>query len=340
VPGKPLQCGAIAMTETLAAGLICAYGFGSNGNVRELSLPVLGDLMRTPDGFLWAHLNISVWPMRNWIGDRSELPEIVREVLVASDDIRPRFERCGDGLVGTLSDVQHDFSGQSGDIGTLHVWFTRTMLITTRSHPLTAVDKLRLDIRDGFHPATTGELIGALIDHLAASFHKVIEEMVERLDEIEDAILVGISNDLRSQLGDLRRQIVSLRRQLLPQRRALSRLLSQPPSWWSADDLHDLREAGERFSSVAEDLGAAEDRAKVLQDEFSAKLAEEANRNLFRLSIVTLIFLPMTLVTGIFGMNVAGLPGTHDALSFWWVMVLMVASAGATLLLLKVKHWF
>ena len=214
------------------------------------------------------------------------------------------------------------------------------MLITTRSHPLTAVDKLRLDIRDGFHPATTGELIGALIDHLAESFHKVIEEMVEGLDEIEDAILAGISNDLRSQLGDLRRQVVSLRRQLLPQRRALSRLLSQPPSWWSADDLHDLREAGERFSSVAEDLGAAEDRAKVLQDEFSAKLAEEANRNLFRLSIVTLIFLPMTLVTGIFGMNVAGLPGTHEAMSFWWVMVLMVASAGATLLLLKVKHWF
>ena len=109
----------------------------------------------------------------------------------------------------------------------------------------------------------------------------------------------------------------------------MSRLLSQPPSWWSADDLHDLREAGERFSSVAEDLGAAEDRAKVLQDEFSAKLAEEANRNLFRLSIVTLIFLPMTLVTGIFGMNVAGLPGTHEALSFWWVMVLMVASAAS-----------
>jgi zinc transporter len=340
VPGYPLQYGEFAMTDTLAGGLICAYGFGSDGSIRELSLPVLSDLMRTPDGFLWAHLNIAVWPMRTWIGDKSDLPETVREVLVSTDDIRPRFERCGEGLIGTLSDVQHDFSGQPGDIGTLHVWFTRNMLITTRNHPLTAVDKLRLDIRDGFHPVSTGELIGALIDHLAASFHKVIEEMADGLDETEDAILAGISTDLRSQLGDLRRQVVSLRRQLLPQRRALSRLLSQPPAWWSADDLRDLREAGERFSSVAEDLGAAEDRAKVLQDEFSAKLAEEANRNLFRLSIVTLIFLPMTLVTGIFGMNVAGLPGTHDTLSFWWVMVLMVASAGATLLLLKVKHWF
>jgi zinc transporter len=218
-PGNPLQYGEFAMTDTLAGGLICAYGFGSDGSIRELSLPVLGDLMRTPDGFLWAHLNISIWPMRTWIGDRGELPEIVREVLVSADDIRPRFERCGDGLVGTLSDVQHDFSGQSGDIGTLHVWFNRNMLITTRSHPLTAVDKLRLDIRNGFHPATTGELIGTLIDHLAESFHKVIEEMVDGLDEIEDAILAGISTDLRSQLGDLRRQVVSLRRQLLPQRR-------------------------------------------------------------------------------------------------------------------------
>ena len=340
MPGYPLQYGEFAMTDTLAGGLICAYGFGSDGSIRELSLPVLSDLMRTPDGFLWAHLNIAVWPMRTWIGDKSDLPETVREVLVSTDDIRPRFERCGEGLIGTLSDVQHDFSGQPGDIGTLHVWFTRNMLITTRNHPLTAVDKLRLDIRDGFHPVSTGELIGALIDHLAASFHKVIEEMVDGLDETEDAILAGISTDLRSQLGDLRRQVVSLRRQLLPQRRALSRLLSQPPSWWSADDLRDLREAGERFSSVAEDLGAAEDRAKVLQDEFSAKLAEEGNRNLFRLSIVTLIFLPMTLVTGIFGMNVAGLPGTHEVHSFWWVMILMVASAAATLLLLKVKRWF
>jgi zinc transporter len=268
VPGYPLQYGEFAMTDTLAGGLICAYGFGSDGSIRELSLPVLSDLMRTPDGFLWAHLNIAVWPMRTWIGDKSDLPETVREVLVSTDDIRPRFERCGEGLIGTLSDVQHDFSGQPGDIGTLHVWFTRNMLITTRNHPLTAVDKLRLDIRDGFHPVSTGELIGALIDHLAASFHKVIEEMADGLDETEDAILAGISTDLRSQLGDLRRQVVSLRRQLLPQRRALSRLLSQPPSWWSADDLRDLREAGERFSSVAEDLGAAEDRAKVLRTSF------------------------------------------------------------------------
>jgi zinc transporter len=328
------------MTDTLASGLICAYRFGKDGAARELTLPVLADLLREPDGFIWAHVNIAVWPMRTWITERSHLPEIAREVLVSIDDVRPRFERCEDGLIGTLSDVQHDFSGQSGDIGTLHVWFTRNMLITSRNHALRAVDRLRLDIRDGFQPVSTGELIGALIDHLAESFQKVIEGMADDLDKIEDALLAGTSADLRSQLGALRRQAVSLRRQLLPQRQALARLLSLPPTWWSSDDAYDLREAVDRFSSVAEDLGAAEDRAKVLQDELTAKLAEEGNRNLFRLSIVTLIFLPMTLVTGIFGMNVAGLPGTHDGHSFFWVMMLMIVSAVATLLLLKVKHLF
>ncbi len=81
-------------------------------------------------------------------------------------------------------------------------------------------------------------------------------------------------------------------------------------------------------------------RAKLLQEELAARNAEETNRNLFILSIVTTIFLPMTLITGIFGMNVAGLPGLEDILAFWWVMLGMAAVALIALLLLHWKHLF
>jgi zinc transporter len=76
------------------------------------------------------------------------------------------------------------------------------------------------------------------------------------------------------------------------------------------------------------------ERAKLLQEELASRLAENTGRNLYVLSILTAVLLPMTLVTGIFGMNVAGLPGVESSASFWWVMVLIGASGGFTLAVL------
>lgn len=78
-------------------------------------------------------------------------------------------------------------------------------------------------------------------------------------------------------------------------------------------------------------LGFVE-RAKLLQEELASRLAESTGRNLYVLSILTAVLLPMTLITGIFGMNVAGLPGVHEPAAFWHVMLLVVASGVVTLL--------
>jgi len=73
----------------------------------------------------------------------------------------------------------------------------------------------------------------------------------------------------------------------------------------------------------------------MLEGEIAGRLAEATNRNLYVLSIITTLFLPMTLVTGIFGMNVAGLPGTQDPGAFWWVVLGMTASAAGLLAVLR-----
>jgi zinc transporter len=101
-----------------------------------------------------------------------------------------------------------------------------------------------------------------------------------------------------------------------------------------------LREATEEFGEVVNELDAIQERAKLLQEELAARNSEETNRNLFILSIVTTILLPITLITGIFGMNVAGLPGLEDPFAFWWVILGMAAVALITLLLLHWKRLF
>ena len=78
-------------------------------------------------------------------------------------------------------------------------------------------------------------------------------------------------------------------------------------------------------------IGTLGSQVQTLQEELAARVAESTGRNLYVLAILTAVFLPMTLITGIFGMNVAGLPGLHDAGSFWWVMVLIGLGGAATL---------
>jgi len=82
------------------------------------------------------------------------------------------------------------------------------------------------------------------------------------------------------------------------------------------------------------------ERAKLLQEEIASQMSEQMNRNLMALSILTALLMPATLVSGIFGMNVAGLPGLHDEASFLMVMGVMGGLGVATVGLLKwLKIW-
>jgi zinc transporter len=70
----------------------------------------------------------------------------------------------------------------------------------------------------------------------------------------------------------------------------------------------------------------------------ASRQSELTNRNLYFLSIATAIFLPMTLVTGIFGMNVAGLPGLKTSAAFWLVMLALAATGLTSLIILRLRR--
>jgi zinc transporter len=77
------------------------------------------------------------------------------------------------------------------------------------------------------------------------------------------------------------------------------------------------------------------ERSKLLQDEIAAALSEDINRKLLWLAVMSSLLMPATLVSGIFGMNVAGLPGTKDNYSFFIVMGVMASCAALMLYFLR-----
>ena len=108
------------------------------------------------------------------------------------------------------------------------------------------------------------------------------------------------------------RAAVSLLRRISPELQAFRRLGPRLQDWFTADEYAGFQHLVDDFAGLAGDLREAEERAKALQDEFAAKMAEDTNRNLFLLSSVSVAMLPMTFVTGFFGMNTGGMPFSGD----------------------------
>jgi len=186
-------------------------------------------------------------------------------------------------------------------------------------------------MRTGITAASGIALATQLLDIRTARIKKLAAEMTHQLDDIEDEILAGNIRQQREQLGRARRLCARLRREYAPERADLGRALHRSAHPLADADRGVLESSIENLAFAIEEIAEIYERAKLLQEELASRLAENTGRNLYVLSLLTAVLLPMTLVTGVFGMNVTHLPGAN---SFPLVMLLILASGGITLALL------
>ena len=319
-------------------GMICGFRLHPDAPAEPLQWNVdaaPGVLPEAPGQPLWLHFNFVDTRADRWIASSTHLTEEVRELLLDTDP-RIRLEPMADGLVGVLGDLHHDYEADPEGFGALRLYIGRELLISGRRHPLESTDRLRHELRAGEQVGSTIQWLSHLVHHMAETFGKAVNEINDTVDEVEDRILAGRIADEGKELGRVRRLLARLRRQLGGNRQALSHARARMPAWCSGEDAAQLRLAIERLDTVAQDLELVQERARLLQEEIAGQLSEATNRNLYMLSIVTTVMLPITLITGVFGMNVGGLPWLQDNLGFWNVMLLMGGTAVATLLVL---HW-
>ncbi len=317
-------------------GLVCAFVSRDGGLIEPLAVADIAPAMLEEGALVWLHFNLADKRAQHWLQACSQLPALARDVLLASDS-RMRLEKAGDGLVGVIADVHHDFHVEPDQVGVLRLYFDDRFLISARRHPLRAVDKLRHAANGGLQVDKPISLVVHFFHHLTETMGTLTEELGETIDGIEDALLAGRLEDHESELGRTRRLVARLRRNMVPQRHTLARMLERLPGWIGEKDAILLRHAVENLDSLGHDLDLVQERARLLQDEFNTLLTASTNRNLYMLSIVTTIFLPITLITGIFGMNTGGLPGNQDPEGFFWVMVLMGATLMTSLIILKTR---
>jgi zinc transporter len=314
-------------------GLVCAFELAPRVQRRDVGLR--DDPTGPPT---WFHLNLNDARARRWVHDRAGLPAEAREVLI-SPETRIHVELLGDGLVAVLGDLEHDFHGRAAGFHHVRIYLDDRRLITGRRHPLKSVDFVRRALQAGAVEVSSPlAVFERLIESLAGTLSDAVSKLGDEVDDAEELVLAGNVKHQGTALGRIRRSLAQMRRHLNANRAALAPLPSRLPVRYGAEQRQDLRLAIERLDAVGQDLELVQERARLLQEEIAGRLTEATNRNLFVLSMVTTILLPATLITGIFGMNVGGLPWVGRPGGFWWVMVVMLVALVTTLVFLKRKR--
>jgi zinc transporter len=311
-------------------GLICAFRLKPDGTAVELAVD--HPIAEEPGDSLWLHFNLADARAGYFLRTSSFFPAAARELLVGAD-AHQQLNAIGGCLFGVFPDLVCEIDGITDEIGFLHFALSETLLVTGRHRPLGAITATRNALKTGRKVPTLAALMDTILEYVVDSVDRYGEDVAGKLDHIEERILADDVSDGRNMLGRIRRTTVRLHRQLVILRSLMQRFeLDLSDTLALKLTSSKLRQ---RLDWLDLEVVSLRDRAHLLQEEVTIKTAEETNRNLQLLAIVTTIFLPATLVTGIFGMNVMGLPFTQNPHGFLWSMLTLISSSALVLWLLK-----
>ncbi|MBL8573968.1 MAG: zinc transporter ZntB [Hyphomicrobiaceae bacterium] len=320
------------MAERADNGVIHAYGFDAEGRAEALPPMAIGE---PPEiGFDWIHVRHRPTDLRSWLIDMSGVPSEELGVLAGGND-RPRclVSETDDTLI-ILRGVNLLRGAVPEHMLPLIFHVTAHRIITVEYEALAAVRDVTASLARNHLFRTTGELLTELAMRLIERMDVVINELSDRADDLEEGVWTpDLPARFGNQVAALRRLALTLRRTLTPQREALNRLAIEDPAWLSHRDRMRLREAADKVIRMTDELDSVRERVAVVHDQLIDRRAEKLNRTMLVLAKVTTLFAPLSLVAGLFGMNVGGIP-FFDAPSGFFVVLLLTAGIGASVVIL------
>lgn len=315
-------------------GIVWAYRFAADGTPTLVSRDEVPTL--TPeDGFVWLHLDLVHTRAQAWIDERKELPPAARELLL-SRETHQRLDHSASLVWGIAHDLTRDIVDRTDNVGTLAWAVGERFLLTGRREALQSVRKAVEALNAGEQIASPAELFEHIIEYLIDDVTDAVVRLSDETDSVEDQILLDKLEDGPQRVGAVRRSAVQLHRQLAGLH-LLFRRFAETPSGRSAPEA--VRASALRLllrvDTLRQDIQSVQDRARLLQDEIAVRSANQTNRQLYTLSILTALFLPATFITGLFGINVKGLPWVESDLGAEMVTVACLGASLLTLFLLR-----
>ena len=321
----------ITPSSSSTHGLIHALKLTQQGSASAAELTADGDAT-------WLHFDAADPETSQWLRSEGGLNMVAAGALT-TEETRPRVLLRGDNLVLTLRGVNRLPGAEAEDMVSLRIWTNGSRLISARLRPLQSTDRLVDELLSGEGANTIPGLLVDWVEYVVDDMADSIASLELDVAAAEAAIDDADPTSTRQSIVVLRKRALQFRRYMAPQREALSRLGTETPTW--LDEYHRvrLRDIADRLMRYIEDLDQIRDRAILAQEELAARLADEMNHKTYVFTIVAVLFLPLGFLTGLLGVNVAGVPGVDEPQAFNYLIASCVAMMLALLAYFKWQRW-
>lgn len=272
-----------------------------------------------PDEVLWLHLSRNEPEVEVWLEQGLKVPEPTVELLV-SESTRPRAFREDDALVGVMRGINFNPGAKPADMIAMQLWSDGVRLVTLRRHRMQSPRDVLAALDAGHGPRDAGRVITELVEALIVRMSSSIVDMNAEIDRMEAASEEGDAEVMLAKISQIRRNSLGLQRHMAPQHEALEIISRDAPAWFDEADRREIAESIDRLRRYLDDIDISKESALVLQDDIRARAVARSERTNYLLTIVAAIFLPLGFITGLLGINVAGMPGTDNGQAFWVVV--------------------
>jgi zinc transporter len=325
---------------TAALDPILAFDIYADGTARAVdelrprAEPAEGAIWR------WLHCDRSSPSFARWSAEH--LPAPVRAALLLAET-RPQGDLMAEGLLVVLRGMNLNPGEDEEDMVAIRLWVGQRLVVSTRLRRIFALDTLRAGFEAGHGLPTPGALLARLADRLTAPIEETAGELEDKTDALEEALFEPDSDHLRDSetgLSRLARSVLKIRRHMAPQRDALHRIAGYDVPLIGTEERYMLRDVSSRTTRVVEELDGIRDRLMSLRAHIDSLHAARIGRNGYVLSIVASVFLPLGFLTGLFGVNLGGIPGSRSSVGFFYLTGALALIGVAVWALLRWRRWF
>ena len=194
------------------------------------------------------------------------------------------------------------------------------------------------------NPKVLGEgpvsLFHRIVDTMVDHYQPEVEKLEEALDDLEAAVLDRPTPDVMRLILSEKRRVAGLRRIITPQRDVVARLARREFVDISTDMSFRFRDVYDHLQRLNDDATMFQDRITGILEAYLSNVSNKLNEVMKLLTVVATVFMPLTLVSGIYGMNIhlPQFPGS-DSAQFWWLAGIMIAVVGLMLAFFRRNRW-